>query len=83
MSQRNVTRWLIHHAARHAPDSVAERLEEEWLADLEARPSGVVASALHHRLLLGDPGDRFRASAGKGCGKQFCRSGPGSHRLRG
>jgi TonB family protein len=41
MSQRNVTRWLIHHAARHAPDSVAERLEEEWLADLEARPSGL------------------------------------------
>jgi TonB family protein len=40
MSQRNVTNWLIHHAARHAPESLAERLEEEWLADLEARRSG-------------------------------------------
>ena len=25
---------LIHRAARRAPDSLAERLEEEWLADL-------------------------------------------------
>jgi TonB family protein len=41
MSQRNVTHWLIHHAARHAPEALAERLEEEWLADLEARTSGV------------------------------------------
>jgi TonB family protein len=41
MSQRSVTHWLIHHAARHAPDSLAERLEEEWLADLERRTSGV------------------------------------------
>jgi TonB family protein len=41
MSQRSVTHWLIHHAARHAPDSLAERLEEEWLADLETRTSGV------------------------------------------
>src|SRR5580700_5649207 len=41
MSQRNVTHWLIHHAARHAPEALAERLEEEWLADLERRTSGV------------------------------------------
>jgi TonB family protein len=41
MSQRSVTHWLIHHAARHAPGSLAERLEEEWLADLEVRTSGV------------------------------------------
>jgi TonB family protein len=41
MSQRSVTHWLIHHAARHAPDSLAERLEEEWLADLETRTSRV------------------------------------------
>src|SRR5271168_1401704 len=40
MSQRNVTQWLIHHAAQHAPESLAARLEEEWLADLGARPSG-------------------------------------------
>jgi len=39
MSQRSVTHWLIHHAARHAPESLSERLEEEWLADLEARTS--------------------------------------------
>jgi TonB family protein len=41
MSQRSVTHWLIHQAARHAPESLAERLEEEWLADLEVRTSGV------------------------------------------
>jgi TonB family protein len=28
---------LIHHAARRAPDSLSERLEEEWLADLAER----------------------------------------------
>src|SRR5271168_4741725 len=39
MSQRNVTQWLIHHAVQHAPESLAARLEEEWLADLGARPS--------------------------------------------
>ena len=49
MSQRNerssqpefdgVTHWLIHHAAQRAPDSLASRLEEEWLADLESRSS--------------------------------------------
>jgi TonB family protein len=44
MSQRNVnstgvSQWLIHYAARHAPQSFAQRLEEEWLADLAERPS--------------------------------------------
>jgi TonB family protein len=44
MSQPNVnstgvSQWLIHHAARHAPQSFAQRLEEEWLADLAERPS--------------------------------------------
>lgn len=29
--------WLIRHAADRAPESLAPRLEEEWLADLEAR----------------------------------------------
>ena len=32
-----LARWLIQHAARTAPSSLSERLEEEWLADLEAR----------------------------------------------
>jgi len=32
--------WLLHHAARAAPESLAERLEEEWLADLSTRQSG-------------------------------------------
>jgi hypothetical protein len=51
MSQRNerstqsqldgVARWLIHHAARGAPESLSERLEEEWLADMESRPSAL------------------------------------------
>jgi periplasmic protein TonB len=31
--------WLIHRAVRSAPASLAERLEEEWLADLATRPS--------------------------------------------
>jgi hypothetical protein len=49
MSQRNerstqpdldgATRWLIHHAAQRAPESLSSRLEEEWLADLQSRSS--------------------------------------------
>jgi hypothetical protein len=46
MSQRNVnstgvSHWLIHRAACHAPPSFAERLEEEWLADLAQRSGAV------------------------------------------
>jgi TonB family protein len=51
MSQRNVksvpgwtegvSQWLIHHAAARAPQSLSQRLEEEWLADLIARPSAM------------------------------------------
>jgi hypothetical protein len=51
MSQRNersiqfqldgVAHWLIHHAARRAPESLSERLEEEWLADMESRFSAL------------------------------------------
>jgi TonB family protein len=46
MSQRNVrsdgvSHWLIHRAARRAPESLSQRLEEEWLADLSARPEGL------------------------------------------
>jgi hypothetical protein len=51
MSQRNersaqleldgVTRWLIHHAAHGAPESLSLRLEEEWLADWESRSSAL------------------------------------------
>jgi len=51
MSQRNVRsvsrlkigvdHWLIHRAARCAPKDLSERLEEEWLADLAARPTVV------------------------------------------
>jgi TonB family protein len=40
-------RWTIRHAAHRAPPPLAERLEEEWLADLEARPEA------WSRLLLG------------------------------
>jgi hypothetical protein len=28
---------LIHRAARRVPDSLSERLKEEWLADFEAQ----------------------------------------------
>jgi hypothetical protein len=51
MSQRNersmpselegVSKWLIHHAALQAPESLSSRLEEEWLADLESRSSAL------------------------------------------
>jgi TonB family protein len=34
-------RSLVQHAARKAPHSLAERLEEEWLADFEGRRSGM------------------------------------------
>jgi TonB family protein len=34
-----VTHWLIHQAARVAPETLSSRLEEEWLADLESRSS--------------------------------------------
>ncbi len=33
--------WLIQRAASKAPASLAERLEEEWLADLAARCSTI------------------------------------------
>jgi TonB family protein len=51
MSQRNVksvpgwteglSQWLIQHAAARAPQSLCQRLEEEWLADLSARSSAM------------------------------------------
>jgi TonB family protein len=31
--------WLIHHAARSAPELLSQRLEEEWFADLAVRSS--------------------------------------------
>jgi TonB family protein len=34
-------RSLVQHAARRAPASLAQRLEEEWLADFEERTSGL------------------------------------------
>ena len=36
-----VSQWLIHHAARRAPECLSSRLEEEWLADLESRSSAL------------------------------------------
>jgi hypothetical protein len=51
MSQRNersmqweidsVSHWLIHHAARRAPECLSSRLEEEWLGDLEYRSTAL------------------------------------------
>jgi TonB family protein len=35
----NLSRWLIHRAARHTPDSLPQRMQEEWLADMAARTS--------------------------------------------
>lgn len=36
-----LTHWLIRRAARGAPVSLSERLEEEWLADLATRPAAL------------------------------------------
>jgi hypothetical protein len=36
---QGMARWLIHHAARRAPELLSSRLEEEWLADLVCRPA--------------------------------------------
>jgi TonB family protein len=36
-----VCHWLIRQAASGAPESLSQRLEEEWLADLAARPSAM------------------------------------------
>jgi TonB family protein len=38
--QDGLSHWLIHRAALHTPQPLCERLEEEWLADMAARPSG-------------------------------------------
>ena len=56
MSQRNepwteseidgVSKWLIHHAALQAPESLSSRLEEEWLADLECRSTALARLGL-------------------------------------
>jgi periplasmic protein TonB len=36
-----VSHRLVHHAAHKAPAALSERLEEEWLADLEGRASSL------------------------------------------
>jgi TonB family protein len=50
MSERNrstpslllgVSHWLIHRAAGRAPESLSQRLQEEWLADLAMRTSAI------------------------------------------
>ena len=39
--QDNLSHWLIHRAARHAPEFLSERMEEEWLADMAVRPTAM------------------------------------------
>ncbi len=36
-----MSHWLIRRAAQSVPESLSQRLEEEWLADLAARPSSL------------------------------------------
>lgn len=38
---QDIAHWLVHRAARAAPESLSERLEEEWRADLAARSSAM------------------------------------------
>ena len=35
-----LSQWMIRRAATRAPESLSERLQEEWLADLSARSKG-------------------------------------------
>lgn len=46
-AHHNFSSWLVRRAAAAAPPSLSERLEEEWLADLESR------RGLASRLLFG------------------------------
>ncbi len=39
--RHGLARWLIGRAAQGAPDSLSERLEEEWLADMQSRPASL------------------------------------------
>ncbi|HEX4049701.1 MAG TPA: energy transducer TonB [Steroidobacteraceae bacterium] len=43
-----LSRWLVRHAARSSPAALANRLEEEWLADLAAQRGAL--SRLHFAL---------------------------------
>jgi TonB family protein len=38
---RGLAHWLIGRAAQRAPDSLSQRLEEEWLAHMQSRPSSL------------------------------------------
>jgi TonB family protein len=40
-STDGLSHWLIHRAALRGPDTLRERLEEEWLADIAARTSSL------------------------------------------
>ena len=43
---RGVTHWLIRQASHRAPEALASRLEEEWLADLLWRPRADLSHSL-------------------------------------
>lgn len=67
---RGMTGWLIQRAARRAPDSLAPRLEEEWLADLAARSSALsrlrfaVGCCWASRVIMGEyPRTEVRATS--------------------
>jgi hypothetical protein len=78
MSQRNerstrtdsssVTHWLIRQAAHRAPEALASRLEEEWLADLEFRSTAFsrlrfAAGCCWAGLVIGNDYPRSRVAA--------------------
>jgi hypothetical protein len=78
MSQRNersmqseidgVSKWLIHHAALQAPESLSSRLEEEWLADLECRSTvlsrlGLALGCCWATVLIANDYSRIRVPA--------------------
>jgi hypothetical protein len=64
-----VSHWLIHHAARRAPESLSSRLEEEWLADLECRSSalsrlGLALGCCWATVVIANEHSRIRVPAG-------------------
>jgi hypothetical protein len=90
MSQRNeswteserdgVSKWLIHRAALHAPESLSLRLEEEWLADLECRSTALSETGPGVGLLLGDRGDRYRVLLDSSSSRYSSRNSEGISR---
>ncbi len=66
---------MIRQAARDAPPSLSERLEEEWLADLSGLPGPMSRLSFAVGLLPGRNGRQPRSRHSERCGDQFTDTG--------